>query len=66
MIKNRFSSESNNNHELIFQYEYGIFAPGEVTDDSEMAMSAAFAYMDIINENPKKIAINNTVVVKNL
>ena len=50
-----FSSESNNNHELIFQIEYGIFAPGEVTDDSEMAMSAAFAYMDIINENPKKI-----------
>lgn len=47
-----FSPKSNTNHEIIFKIENGIFAPGEVTDDSEMAMSAAFAYIDLINEDP--------------
>ena len=47
-----FSYENPKNHLNIFKYENGIFRPGEVTDDSEMAMSAAFAYIDIINENP--------------
>ena len=50
-----FSYESPNNHLAIFQYKHGIFSPGEVTDDSEMAMSAAFAYIDILNENPAMI-----------
>ena len=50
-----FSYESPNNHLAIFQYKHGIFAQGEVTDDSEMAMSAAFAYIDILNENPAMI-----------
>ena len=50
-----FSSASTDNHTYIFKYENGIFGPGEVTDDSEMAMSAAFAYIDILNENPSKI-----------
>ena len=44
-----FSSPSTENHLGIFQYENGIFRPGEVTDDSEMAISASFAYIDIIN-----------------
>ena len=50
-----FSYANPNNHLDIFQFENGIFAPGEVTDDSEMAMSAAFAYIDILNENPNMI-----------
>ena len=50
-----FSMASKDNHTHIFEYENGIFAPGEVTDDSEMAMSAAFAYIDILNENPSII-----------
>ncbi len=50
-----FSHPSNTNHTHIFEYKNGIFAPGEVTDDSEMAMSAAFAYIDILNEDPSKI-----------
>ena len=49
-----FSPPSKENHTFIFQYTDGIFAPGEVTDDSEMAISAAFAYIDIINEDPSK------------
>ena len=47
-----FSPKSNKNHESIFKIKNGIFEPGEVTDDSEMAMSAAFAYIDLINEDP--------------
>jgi len=47
-----FSSPSNDNHKAIFYYQNGIFAPGEVTDDSEMAISAAFAYIDSLNEDP--------------
>ena len=47
-----FSHESPKNHLYIFKNQNGLFLPGEVTDDSEMAMSAAFAYIDIINENP--------------
>ena len=50
-----FSYPSKDNHTHIFEYENGIFAPGEVTDDSEMAMSAAFAYIDILDENPSII-----------
>ena len=50
-----FSSPSKNNHIKIFEYKNGIFAPGEVTDDSEMAISAAFAYIDAINEDPSII-----------
>ena len=50
-----FSYESPKNYLNIFKYQNGIFGPGEVTDDYEMAMSAAFAYIDIINENPKII-----------
>ena len=47
-----FSSKSSKNHEDIFNIKGGIFEPGEVTDDSEMAMSAAFAYIDLVNEDP--------------
>ena len=50
-----FSSPSPKNHLDIFAFKNGIFGPGEVTDDSEMAMSSAFAYMDAINEDPSKI-----------
>ena len=50
-----FSAENPHNHDNIFQYEHGIFGPGEVTDDSEMAMSAAFAYIDALNEKTKKV-----------
>ena len=47
-----FSSPSKDNHKSIFVNKNNAFAPGEVTDDSEMAISAAFAYIDIINEDP--------------
>ena len=50
-----FKNTSNDNHLLIFSPEGFIFLPGEVTDDSEMAISAAFAYIDSINEDPSKI-----------
>ena len=50
-----FSRPSNINHLNIFQFEDGIFAPGEVTDDSEMAMAAAFSYMDCPNKNYNNI-----------
>ena len=51
-----FSSPSEKNHLDIFAFVNGIFAPGEVTDDSEMAISAAFAYIDIIsNKAPSRI-----------
>ena len=46
-----FLEESPNNHELIFEPKLKqVFKPGEITDDSEMALSAAFAYIDILKE----------------
>ena len=42
-----FSEKSPFNHNIIFKIENGIFEKGEITDDSEMAISAAFAYMDL-------------------
>ena len=50
-----FSRPSPNNCKSIFKIKNGIFAPGEVTDDSEMAMSSAFAYIDSFNEDPSII-----------
>ena len=50
-----FTKPSKDNHLLIFGNVFKIFAPGEVTDDSEMAISAAFAYIDAINEDPSKL-----------
>ena len=50
-----FFEPSHNNHLLIFKNINGRFIPGEITDDSEMAMSAAFAYMDAKNENDPRI-----------
>ena len=49
-----FSSPSKENHKGIFS-KNNYFLPGEVTDDSEMAMSSAFAYIDAINENSSRI-----------
>ena len=52
-----FSEASNENHKLIFtqdQLSKG-FLPGEITDDSEMALSAAFAYIDSLNNDQSKI-----------
>ena len=49
-----FTSPSETNHLGIFQMKNGIFLPGEVTDDSEMAISAAFAYIDILNEDSSR------------
>ena len=54
-----FSTPNPKNHTAIFQYENGIFGPGEVTDDSEMAMSAAFAYIDYLNN--KSLNIQNLI-----
>jgi len=51
----QFSLPSPNNHLDIFKFEEGIFAPGEVTDDSEMAIAAAFAYMDCPTQKYEKI-----------
>ena len=50
-----FRKPSKDNHLAIFDKISGIFAPGKVTDDSEMAISSAFAYIDSINENPSKL-----------
>jgi len=40
-----FRSKDKNNHELIYK-DGGIFKPGQVTDDSEMAMSQAYGILD--------------------
>ena len=41
-------------HKKIFK-KGRLFKPGEITDDSEMALSAAFAYIDSLNNDPSKI-----------
>ncbi len=47
-----FSSFNKNNHLSIFDKKTPrIFKPGQITDDSEMAMSQAFAIMDNSNYN---------------
>ena len=40
-----FMSKDKKNHELIYT-EDGLFKPGQVTDDSEMAMSQAYGILD--------------------
>lgn len=45
-----FSCPSKNNHNNIFKNNNLLFKIGEVTDDSEMAISAAFAYIDSLFE----------------
>ena len=51
-----FSPPSTNNCSNIFKYYQGFrFLPGEITDDSELTMSAAFAYMDASDQNDPKI-----------
>ena len=40
-----FRSKDKNNHLLIYK-EDGLFKPGQVTDDSEMAMSQAYGILD--------------------
>ena len=45
-----FLSQNKNNHLSIYEKESEhIFKPGQVTDDSELAMSQAFAIMDNLN-----------------
>ena len=53
-----FSEKSPKNHLDIFKIENGIFENGEITDDSEMAISAAFAYIDYLS-NQSKINIQD-------
>ena len=50
-----FQPKSKNNHKLIFSGKDEVFEIGELTDDSEMAISAAFAYMDVLNEDPSNL-----------
>jgi ADP-ribosylglycohydrolase len=50
-----FTKPSKDNHLSIFDNILRTFAPGEVTDDREMAISAAFAYIDSINEPPSRL-----------
>jgi len=50
-----FSSESNENYKLIFTDGH-VFKPGEITDDSELALSAAFGYIDSLDNNPSRIS----------
>ena len=50
-----FSSESNDNYKLIFTDGH-IFKPGEITDDSELALSAAFGYIDSLDNNASRIS----------
>ena len=49
-----FLKASNQNYKKIFT-SGNIFKPGEITDDSEMALSAAFAYIDSLNNDPSRI-----------
>ena len=51
-----FLFPSTKNHLNIYQnYKGSRFLPGEITDDSELAMSAAFAYMDANDQNDSRI-----------
>ena len=51
-----FFSPSEKNYKAIFNPKNcKRFYPGEITDDSEMAMSAAFAYMDAKSEKDQRI-----------
>ena len=50
-----FQPPSKDNHKAIFSSKNEVFYPGEVTDDSEMAISAAFAYMESINQDPSNL-----------
>jgi ADP-ribosylglycohydrolase len=43
-----FRTKSKDNHYDIYSEE-GVFKPGQITDDSEMAMSQAFAILDTYN-----------------
>ena len=49
-----FLEESPANHKNIFKQKH-VFKPGEITDDSEMALSAAFAYIDSLKGDSSKI-----------
>ena len=49
-----FLSQSPKNHEKIFTNGH-LFKPGEVTDDSEMAISAAFGYIDSLTNDHSRI-----------
>ena len=50
-----FSVESEDNHKLIFT-DGQLFKPGEITDDSELALSASFGYIDSLDNNALKIS----------
>lgn len=51
-----FSQPNKQNKDKIFIMQDSVlFLPGELTDDSEMAISAAFAYIDGIYEDPSRI-----------
>ena len=49
-----FSSPTSENHKKIFTDGH-LFKPGEVTDDSELAISAAFGYIDSITNDHSRI-----------
>ena len=54
-----FTEFNKRNHELIFKIAKDtIFLPGQVTDDSEMAMSLAFSIMD----NPNYESLNQNLM----
>ena len=54
-----FTKFNRRNHEMIFKKNKDtIFMPGQVTDDSEMAMSLAYSIMD----NPNKNSLNQNLM----
>ena len=54
-----FTEFNRRNHEMIFKVTKDtIFQPGQVTDDSEMAMSLAYSIMD----NPNKKSLNQNLM----
>ena len=54
-----FKPFNKNNHlEIFSEKRYHIFKPGQITDDSEMAMSQSFAIMD----NPKINELNQHLI----
>ena len=50
-----FSKPSADNYKYIYKNVNGRFLIGEITDDSELAMSSAFAYIDANDKNDQRI-----------
>ena len=50
-----FLLPSDRNYNYIYKNKNGRFLPAEITDDSELAMSAGFAYMDVNGDKDPRL-----------